>query len=53
MVEILMSKATLRELGQWWRTPLVLALRRQRQKDHLEFEASLVFTASYRTDRST
>ena len=30
---------------QWWRTPLIPALGRQRQVDHCEFEASLVCRA--------
>jgi hypothetical protein len=29
----------------WWFTPVIFALRRQRQKDH-EFEASLRYTAN-------
>ncbi len=35
---------------QWWRTPLILALRRQRQVDLSEFEASLVYRVSSRTE---
>ena len=31
---------------QWWRTPLILALGRQRQVDLCEFEASLVYRVS-------
>ena len=32
----------------WWRTPLVPALRSQRKVDLFEFEASLVYKASFR-----
>ena len=35
--------------GQWWRTPLTPALRRQRQADLSEFEASLVYRVGSRT----
>jgi hypothetical protein len=38
--------------GQWWCTPLIPALGRQRQEDH-EFEASLVYRVSSRTARAT
>jgi hypothetical protein len=31
---------------QWWRTPLIPALRRQRQADFYELEASLAYKAS-------
>ena len=34
---------------QWWRKPLIPALRRKRQADVCEFEASLVYRASSRT----
>jgi hypothetical protein len=37
---------------QWWRTPLIPALGRQRQEDS-EFEASLVYRVSSRTARAT
>jgi hypothetical protein len=37
--------------GQWWCTPLILALGRQRQVD-FEFEASLVYRVSSRTVRT-
>ena len=33
----------------WWRTPLILALGRQKQEDLCEFEASLVYRASPKT----
>ena len=33
----------------WWLTPLIPALRRQRQADLCEFKASLVYRASSRT----
>jgi hypothetical protein len=36
-----------------WHTPLTPALRRQRQADLYEFEASLVYRASSRTARAT
>jgi hypothetical protein len=29
--------------GWWWYTPVILVLRRQRQVDSCEFEASLVY----------
>ena len=35
--------------GWWWRTPLIPALGKQRQSDLCEFEASLVYRASFRT----
>ncbi|MDP1142662.1 hypothetical protein, partial [Klebsiella pneumoniae] len=34
---------------QWWCTPLIPALGRQRRVDLCEFETSLVYTASSRT----
>ena len=37
----------------WWHTPLVPALRRQRQENLCEFEASLAYKASSRTARTT
>ena len=37
---------------QWWHTPLILALRRQRQENLYEFEASLIYEASSRTARA-
>ena len=37
------------QIGQWWHTPLIPALGRQRQLDLCEFKASLVFRASSRT----
>jgi hypothetical protein len=43
--------------GQWWRTPLIPALRRQssggRGRRISEFEASLVYRVSSRTARAT
>ena len=38
---------------QLWRTPLIPAFGRQRQVDLCEFEASLVYRVSSRTDRVT
>jgi hypothetical protein len=37
----------------WWYMPLIPALRRQRQEDLYEFEASLVYRVSARTARTT
>ena len=48
------SKAAHKAQGlarQWWRTPLILALGRQRQTDLFEFKASLVYIASSRPTR--
>ena len=36
-------KTTKNQAGQWWRTPLIPALGRQKQADLCEFEASLVY----------
>ena len=36
--------------GQWWHTPLVTALGRQRQANLCEFVASLVYRVNSRTD---
>ena len=33
---------------EWWRTPLIPALRRQKQADLCEFQASLVYRESFR-----
>jgi hypothetical protein len=38
--------------GQWWRIPLIPALRRQRQLDLYEFETSRVYRVSSRTARA-
>jgi hypothetical protein len=38
---------------QWWRTPLIPALEKQRQANFSEIEASLVYRASSRTARAT
>ena len=32
-----------KRVGQWWCTPLIPALGRQKQADFCEFEASLVY----------
>jgi len=37
---------------QWWPTPLIPALRKQRKADLCEFEASLVYKVSFRIDRA-
>jgi hypothetical protein len=37
----------------WWRTPLILALRRQRQRDLCDFKTSLVNRVSSKTARAT
>ena len=39
-------------MGQWWHTPLILALGSQTQADLCEFEASLVYKVSSRTARA-
>jgi len=41
------------QAGQWCHTPLIPALRRQRQVELCEFEASLLYKASSRTARAT
>ena len=38
---------------RWWRTPLIPVLRRQRQANLSDLEASLVYRASSRTARAT
>jgi hypothetical protein len=38
---------------QWWYMPLIVALRRQRQVDLCEFEASLAYKVSSRMARAT
>ena len=37
---------------QWWCTPLIPALGRQRKEDLCEFEASLVYRLSSKTART-
>ena len=37
------------QAGRWWCTPLILALRRQRQVDLCKFEANLDYKANSRT----
>ena len=37
------------ETRQWWHTPLIPALGKERQTDFCEFKASLVYRASSRT----
>jgi hypothetical protein len=39
--------------GQWQRTPLISALRRQRKADLCEFKACLVYRVSSRIARAT
>lgn len=39
--------------GQWWRTPSIPELGRQREVDLCEFKARLVYTESSRTARGT
>ncbi|XP_055450008.1 protein INCA1 isoform X1 [Psammomys obesus] len=39
-------------IAGWWCTPLIPALGRQRRADLFEFEASLVYIGSSRTDRA-
>lgn len=40
--------------GQWWHTPLIVTVRKQRQEDFCELEASLVvYRVNYRTARAT
>ena len=56
MVLVWRSKDTLQKLvlfaGQWWRTPLIPALGRQKQADPCESEASLVYRVRSRTARA-
>jgi hypothetical protein len=40
----------LEEAGQWWRTPFIPGLGRQKQAD--KFEANLVYGVSSRTGRA-
>lgn len=37
--------------GKWWNTSLILALRREGQVYHLEFEAGLVYIVSSRNQQ--
>jgi hypothetical protein len=39
-----------RQSQPWWHVPLIPALRRQRQEDLCEFEASLVYTSPGQAD---
>ena len=39
--------------GLWWCMSLIPVLRRQRQADFCEFEASLIYRVSSRTVRAT
>jgi hypothetical protein len=41
------------ELTQWWHTPLIPGLERQRHVDLCEFKASLVYRASSRAVKGT
>jgi hypothetical protein len=43
----------LESVRHFWRTPLILALGKQRQEDLCEFQASLVYRVSSRIARST
>lgn len=47
------TKPELLRSQAWWRTPVVPALRRQKQKTQQEFEANLVYHASYRQVKAT
>jgi hypothetical protein len=49
---LLRNKAKQTKAGQWWYKPLIPGLRRQRQVDLCESEASLVYRGSSRTARA-
>lgn len=41
------------EAGQWWQTPLIPGLRRQRQKDLCEFKATQGYMKMNQSKRET
>jgi hypothetical protein len=39
--------------GQWWLMPLIPALRRLKQEDLFEFQASVLYKASFSSAKAT